>query len=101
LAPALAIGAIAPCITAPYWEEIFYRGLIYPFLGSIMPMSLATPLSAIVFAVHHARVDALIPLFVLGMTWATLYLLSGNLFVCMVVHAMWNSRIFLGSYLGF
>jgi membrane protease YdiL (CAAX protease family) len=62
-------------------------------------MSWATPLSAAIFALHHGREDAFIPLFVLGWTWAVLYLLSGNLFVAMVVHAMWNSAVFI-EYLG-
>ena len=62
-------------------------------------MLLATPGSALIFAAHHAQGDALLPLSTLGLTWALLYLLSGNLFVVMVVHAMWNSRIFLTSLL--
>jgi len=97
---ALAVGALAPCVTAPWWEEIFYRGLIFPWLSSILPMPLATPLSALVFAAHHGRLDAMIPLTVLGLTWALLYLLSGNLFVTILVHAMWNSRVFIGSLIG-
>ena len=63
-------------------------------------MPLATPLSAIIFALHHGRGEAFLPLSVLGLTWAVLYLLSGNLFVTMVVHALWNSRVFIGSVLG-
>jgi len=60
-----------------------------------MPMPWATPLSAVIFALHHGREDAFLPLFVLGLTWAILYLLSGNLFVAMVVHAMWNIAVFI------
>ena len=77
------------------------RGLIYPFLCSVLPMTLATPLSAVVFAAHHARRDLFVPLFTLGLGWAVLYVLSGNLFVPVVVHCMWNSRVFLGSFLGY
>lgn len=96
---ALGIGSVAPCISAPWWEELFYRGFVYPWLASFLPMLLATPGSALLFAAHHAQGDALLPLSTLGLTWALLYLLSGNLFVVMVVHAMWNSRIFLTSLL--
>jgi membrane protease YdiL (CAAX protease family) len=98
---ALLIGSIAPCISAPLWEEVFYRGLIYPWLCSVFPMAFATPFSAVIFAAHHARKDVFIPLFTLGLSWACLYVLSGNLFVPVVVHAMWNSRVFLGSFLGY
>ena len=98
---ALLIGAIAPCLSAPLWEEIFYRGLIYPFLCSIFPMALSTPLSALIFALHHGRKQVFIQLFTLGSMWASLYVLSGNLFVSVVVHSLWNSRVFLGSFLGY
>ena len=96
---ALGIGSVAPCISAPWWEELFYRGFVYPWLASFLPMLIATPGSALLFAAHHAQGDALLPLASLGMSWALLYLLSGNLFVVMLVHAMWNSRIFLTSLL--
>ena len=98
---ALLIGAIAPCLSAPLWEEVFYRGLIYPFLCSVFPMALATPLSALIFALHHGRKQVFIQLFTLGSMWASLYVLSGNLFVSVVVHSLWNSRVFLGSFLGY
>jgi membrane protease YdiL (CAAX protease family) len=96
---ALAVGSVAPCLTAPVWEEFFYRGFIYPWLSSFLPMLLATPVSALVFAAHHAQADAFFPLAVLGLVWALLYLLSGNLLVVVLVHAMWNSRIFLTGLL--
>lgn len=40
------------------------------------------------------------PLTVLGLVWSLLYLYSGNLMVNVLIHAMWNSRVFLGSFLG-
>ena len=39
----------------------------------------------------------MLPLFALGLTWSTLYVLSGNLFVTILVHTLWNARVFLGS----
>ena len=42
----------------------------------------------------------MLPLAVLGLTWALLYVYSGNLLVTMIVHSMWNARVFLGSLLG-
>lgn len=75
--------------------------MIFPWLGSVLPMALATPLSAVIFALHHARREVFIPLFTLGLGWACLYLLSGNLFVTVMVHFMWNSRVFLGTVLGY
>jgi membrane protease YdiL (CAAX protease family) len=44
--------------------------------------------------------SGMIPLTTLGFLWAVLYILSGNLLVPIAIHAMWNSRVFLGSFLG-
>ncbi len=96
---ALLIGAVAPCLSAPWWEEMFYRGFVYPWLASFLPMLLATPGSALIFAAHHAQRDAFLPLAAMGLVWALLYLVSGNLLVVMLVHAMWNSKIFLNGLL--
>jgi len=94
---ALAITATATCFSAPLWEELFYRGLIFPFLSSIFPMPVATPLSAIIFAVHHLRKDSFIPLAALGMAWSIIYLKSGNLLTTILLHSLWNIRVFTST----
>ena len=88
-------GLLAPCITAPIWEEIFYRGLIYPWLSSVFPLKYSTPLVSLIFAGQHFRPDSFVPLYFLGTLWSMIYVLSQNLLVPIVVHAMWNLRIFM------
>ena len=56
--------------------------------------------SGVIFSIHHVSTTGAIPLAILGWTWAGLYAKSGNLFVTILIHAMWNSRVFLGSWLG-
>jgi len=97
---AMAVGSIAPCMTAPWWEEVLYRGYILPALTSWLPQKWAIPVSGILFAVHHMNMAGMIPLMGLGFLWALLYVRSQNLVVTIIIHAMWNSRVFLGSYLG-
>jgi len=41
-----------------------------------------------------------VPLAALGFVWAVLYIQSRNLLVTILIHAMWNSRVFLGSLFG-
>ena len=94
------VGYIAPCITAPWWEEVLYRGFLLPALVLQMKYKWAVLWSGIIFAVHHLSPTACIPLTVLGWTWSLLYVKSGNLLTTILIHAMWNSRIFLGSWLG-
>jgi membrane protease YdiL (CAAX protease family) len=95
------VGYIAPCLTAPIWEELLYRGFMLPALCLFMPFWAAIVVSGFVFSAHHMSVTGFIPLMVLGMAWATLYAKCRNLLVTILIHAMWNSRVFIGSWLGF
>ena len=94
---ALGIGAVAPCLSAPIFEEVLYRGFLLPALRSFMPMALALPLHALLFGLHHQSLAALLPLSALGLLWGWMYLRSGNLLAIMLIHALWNTRIFIGS----
>jgi membrane protease YdiL (CAAX protease family) len=94
------VGYIAPCVTAPWWEEVLYRGFLLPALILQMKYKWAIFWSGIIFSIHHMSPTAAIPLAVLGWTWGILYAKSGNLLTTILVHAMWNSRVFLGSWLG-
>jgi membrane protease YdiL (CAAX protease family) len=98
---AMAIGSIGPCITAPVFEEVLYRGYLLPAIASFMPVWLAIPVSSVLFAAHHLNLGGMLPLSVLGWAWAYTYVMSGNLFVCAFTHGLWNSRVFLSSLLGF
>lgn len=94
------VGYIAPCISAPWWEEVLYRGFLLPALCLQMNFWLSVFVSGVIFSIHHVSTTGAIPLAILGWTWAGLYAKSGNLFVTILIHAMWNSRVFLGSWLG-
>jgi membrane protease YdiL (CAAX protease family) len=96
---ALGIGAVGPCLTAPVFEEILYRGFLLPAFASFMPLWRALTAQAAVFALHHHALPALLPLTALGWLWGTLYARSGNLLVAILIHALWNGRIFLNSLL--
>lgn len=97
---AMAIGSIGPCVSAPVFEEVLYRGFLLPALACFLPMWAAIPTSSVLFAIHHLNPTMVVPLSMLGFIWAILYAKSGNLIVTILIHAMWNSRVFLGSLLG-
>ena len=97
---ASVVGCLAPCLSAPWWEEILYRGFMLPALCLHLPYWIAVWTSGVIFSIHHVSATGAIPLMVLGWTWAALYTKSGNLLVTVLVHAMWNSRVFLGNWLG-
>lgn len=95
---AMAVGAVGPCISAPIFEEVLYRGFLLPALSVGMRLPVAIPVSSVLFAVHHLNLGGIIPLSVLGFAWAVVYTQSRNLLVTILIHALWNSRVFLGSF---
>lgn len=97
---AMAVGSIGPCVSAPVFEEVLYRGFLLPALACFLPMWAAIPASSVLFAIHHLNPTMVLPLAMLGFIWAVLYAKSRNLTVTILIHAMWNSRVFLGSLLG-
>eukprot|EP00180_Rhodochaete_pulchella_P004610 Plantae.Rhodophyta-Rhodochaete_pulchella.ctg8972.p1 GENE.Plantae.Rhodophyta-Rhodochaete_pulchella.ctg8972~~Plantae.Rhodophyta-Rhodochaete_pulchella.ctg8972.p1 ORF type:complete len:322 (-),score=34.68 Plantae.Rhodophyta-Rhodochaete_pulchella.ctg8972:803-1768(-) len=97
---AMAIGSIGPCISAPVFEEVLYRGFLLPALTAFLPLWVAIPVSSVLFAIHHLNLSGVLPLTVLGLAWAIIYTQSRNLLVTILIHAMWNSRVFLVSLLG-
>lgn len=99
-AMAMLVGSIGPCVTAPVFEELLYRGFLLPALACFLPLWLAIPASSVLFAAHHLNLGGMLPLSVLGWAWALAYLTSGNLVVCAITHAMWNARVFLSALLG-
>jgi membrane protease YdiL (CAAX protease family) len=50
---AMLVGSIAPCVTAPWWEEVLYRGFLLPALTLYLPLHYALPASAVLFAVRE------------------------------------------------
>ena len=139
---ALAMGAIAPCVSAPWWEEVGTRPLAARFVARAHRPSIPGLVPrlhvASARAVHAALArDAGLGRSVLGTPHATrlvcatrrprlrlggtsaralslhlrhltetcpgyqvIYMQSRNLVVTILIHAMWNSRVFLGSLLG-
>lgn len=98
-AAALLLAAAAPCISAPPWEELLYRGFCLPLLNRYVSLPAAIYLSSFLFSLHHMSIEAFLPLWALGAAWAGVYVQSGSLFVPIAIHAMWNSRVFLSSFL--
>ena len=94
----LLVGCIAPCVTAPIFEEVLYRGFVLPALMCFVPLTAALPLHALLFGLHHLSLATLLPLSTLGLLWAALYVGSRNLLVPMLVHALWNCRVFALAY---
>ncbi|MDR0533357.1 MAG: CPBP family intramembrane metalloprotease [Verrucomicrobiales bacterium] len=77
-------------IVAPIWEEVAFRGVLYPFLKKHLPMGWAMVLSSAVWAAIHLHWPVLLPFTFLGCALCFLYEKTGKLGCNIVLHAIFN-----------
>lgn len=100
-------GVAALIVIAATLEELVYRGLLFRVLERSTGTGIALVVQALVFAVVHLEnlPDAspgdaarlLVSVSLLGVLWATLFLLTRNLWVVAAHHAAWNFTILLSG----
>ena len=81
--------AILVLFFAPIMEELFYRGAIFQKLAITRNPTQALIISALLFTVIHFRSD-IISLFVIGVTFAILYLKTKQIIVPIISHLVYN-----------
>jgi len=77
-------------VLAPLWEEMFFRGILYPWLKSKIPRSGALLISALLFASIHYHLPSFLPLVVFGIALALVYEYSGSLISSILLHGIFN-----------
>jgi membrane protease YdiL (CAAX protease family) len=90
----------AVVVVAPVCEELLFRGAIFGWLRGRVPLVVAAPLSAAVFAGAHAFPPGLVLLFVFGLSAALVYQLTGSTLNSFVMHACQNLTAVLVAYTG-
>lgn len=90
--PRLLAGLVVlAVVAAPVAEEVFFRGILHPFLTARFGSSFGLALGALAFAGFHLHLPSLAPLFVLAVALALAYEWSGNLVASIVIHAGFNA----------
>ncbi|HLY32687.1 MAG TPA: CPBP family intramembrane glutamic endopeptidase, partial [Ktedonobacterales bacterium] len=90
-APLTTLGALlAAILVAPWCEEVFFRGFVFPGLLRRLPLWPTMALSAALFALAHADVGSFIPLVLLGLALAYLRWRTGSLWPCIALHTLNN-----------
>lgn len=100
-------GVAALIVIAATLEELVYRGLLFRVLERSTGTGIALVVQALVFAVGHLEnlPDAgigdaarlLVSVGLLGVLWASLFVLTRNLWVVAAHHAAWNFTILLSG----
>lgn len=79
---------------APVAEEVLFRGILMPLILRRLGSVPAVLLVALFFALLHFNVFAFVPLFVIGTGFGLSYLMSGDLRVPILMHALFNAVSF-------
>lgn len=77
-------------IIAPFCEEVFFRGFVFPGLRRGMAVGWAIVLSSLLFAVAHADPGSFAVLFVIGLALAILRWRSHSIWPTILLHTLNN-----------
>ena len=87
-------------VIAPISEEVLFRGLLFRYLRSAMGVTPAILCSAAMFTVMHDSITSWGPLMALGSILAWTYHRSGDLWIPIFIHAIFNSIMMIFVMLG-
>jgi membrane protease YdiL (CAAX protease family) len=79
-------------LIAPIWEEVFFRGTLFPWLAHRMPIAQAQWLSALAFGAVHMHAPTLIPLTFFGAALAGVYRTKNSLIPSILLHSLFNAN---------
>jgi membrane protease YdiL (CAAX protease family) len=91
----LGFMVVLALVVAPVSEELVFRAGLFRFLRTRIPRWAAYGASAGLFALLHANWISFLPLFVLGVLFATAYERTGKIAVPMLAHALFNLHTLL------
>jgi membrane protease YdiL (CAAX protease family) len=80
----------AAVFIAPFCEEVFFRGFVFPGLRQGMSLVWAIIISSLLFGVAHADPGSFAVLFVIGLALAFLRWRTQSIWPCMMLHMLNN-----------
>lgn len=88
----LAIIALLAVVVAPVAEETFFRGFLFSGIGKRYGYVWGAVFSALIFSLAHIlQPGAFLPIFLLGLLLAWLYIKTGSIWACIFTHFAYNS----------
>jgi membrane protease YdiL (CAAX protease family) len=92
--------AFLAVIVAPLTEELFFRGILYRTLKSLLGAGPAILVTSLAFGLAHLNLLAFGPLFALSVFLIISYEKTGNLAVPILYHAMFNLLMVISIIFG-
>jgi membrane protease YdiL (CAAX protease family) len=78
-------------LVTPFFEEIIFRGMLLPYLVKHTGLAGGTVLVSLLFALMHFHLPSFLPLLLLSAVLCLAYLRTGSLWVCVGMHAIFNT----------
>jgi membrane protease YdiL (CAAX protease family) len=78
-------------VAAPFSEELYFRGFLYPAVSKVTGKLPAVILTSIFFSFLHFDLVRFIPITIGGIWLNLLYIRTGSLYTSMVAHSIWNT----------
>lgn len=85
-------------LIGPFAEEVFFRGALQRSIYGPHPWK-AVWWTALIFSLLHFQMYGFVPRFLLGLWFGYLYLWTGNLWPCVLAHALNNSVTVVSKWL--
>ena len=90
-------------LIAPFVEELFFRGMLFPALARRTGVVIAMIVTAAGFAMIHAdqlgkNLGLVLTIFAVGLTFTVIRYLSGSLAASVLTHMSYNSLIFAFAF---
>ncbi len=81
---------IVTAVVAPFCEEIYFRGFLYPAFRKNFGVLSALFLTSFLFALAHLEIYSFIPIMVIGWMLAYIYEKTKSIFTVIFLHAVYN-----------
>ncbi len=94
---AMLVSIVALCVWVPFVEEIFFRGFLFAGIAARFGLYAGVSASAILFALVHFSLAAIIPIFVTGVLFALVYRATRSIWIPIVAHSAQNLIALLAS----
>ncbi|MFH1066957.1 MAG: type II CAAX endopeptidase family protein [bacterium] len=86
----MILGVVEAFLISPLWEEIVFRGFLYPALKAKAGRWIALGVTSLLFAAIHFHLPTFAPLFLFGAILTLVYEHKGSLGYPMALHGLFN-----------
>jgi membrane protease YdiL (CAAX protease family) len=82
---------LAAIVVAPVYEELIFRGILFPYLSKRVGVTGGVLTVSILFGLIHFHTPSILPLFLLSVVLCLAYWRTGSLWVSIGIHATFNA----------